>query len=599
MITKDICAFSTSDDKYAVKAAMSMLTLRRWRPELKLFLIGKYYSPETKKFLKKYRITPIEKNYDKYFHTSWGNYPLECYYMFVGPEILHKKGFKYSLYVDGDVFCNQDPLQFPLSEIKDFAGALTKRSIRDIFDYTGEKDAETVVQMYGNEEVLKEPRVQTGIVFFNNQSLVKKDFLKKIGKVYQDAIDAGIPRKGDDSLLALFRVAYPKWGYADTGHRYNFITFHRGFGRRWTRLDEEMISNGVFWHFNKIKPWDNGSQFATYAYEYFYHAWRRHVIDTLEPHELELYFPAIHATLSDEHLRFYWYHPTKNVGDLITPYFLKKVCGVKQLSEYSISEKAITEIEREQISKDIRSRVKRIRRKLQKRSHNVPHKQAHYAVSTGSVVRLCGDHAMVYGSGIRSHDQEVHRSLIRAVRGPLTRQRYLDSGFPCPPIYGDPGLLMPKYYFPKKKKQYSVGVIPHFTEYKQIAKQYKDEKDVVVIDMGCGDLEKVIDQILECKVTLSSSLHGLILSHAYGVPTRQVEYSDNINGDGTKFLDYYSSIPIKRIPPVNAAGFAFLPLEKLTQLKYEQPLPIDTSRLESAMFFDKNGFRKSARYPYA
>src|SRR5690606_5872926 len=133
---------------------------------------------------------------------------------------------------------------------------------------------------------------------------------------------------------------------------------------------------------------------------------------------------------------------------------------------------------------------------------NIPVKRALYAVSTGSVVRLCGDHAMVFGSGIRSADQKVQASFIRLVRGPRTRQRYIDSGYQCPPIYGDPGLLLPRYYTPGKlERRYRVGILPHFTEYKEVKRLYKDNPDVVVIDMGCGDLEDVIDLINSCDKT--------------------------------------------------------------------------------------------------
>lgn len=523
---------------------------------------------------------------------------MECFYIFTGPELLHEKGFSYSMYVDGDVYCHNDPLSFPLNSVKDFAGAITKRSIKEILNLNETNDAEVAVKLYGNSEALEEGRIQTGIMYFNNTSLAKKGFLNKISQVYQEAIDNDIPRKGDDSLLALFRVAYPDWGYMDLGRQYNMITFKRGAGEDWLRTDEQMINNAVFVHFtNHVKPWTNTWFFPTYTYEYFYHMWRRHAIDALSDEELETHFPDIHATLSDEHLRFYWY-PTKNVGDLITPYFLKKVCKVPDLGQYTISEETITQLEHQLTTKAIVTRVIRIAKRLLKQ-RQAPPRYARYSVSTGSVIRLCGNHAMVFGSGIRSQDQEVHRSFVRAVRGPLTRKRFIDSSFPCPPVYGDPGLLLPKYYQPKKKTpKFGVGIIPHFTEYKTVSEQYKNDKDVCVIDMGCGDLEKVIDQIASCHKTLSSSLHGLILSHAYGVPTRQVQYSENIKGDGTKFLDYYSSIPIKRIPPVMAAGFSYIPVSELVEFKYEQPQPIDTSRLEDAMFFDADGFRKSAYYPY-
>ncbi len=615
MAKNNICAFSTADDKYAVSSAVSLLSVRKHSPKTDLYLIGTKYSAATKKFLEKYRITPIETDLRDKFHTAW-EYPVECYYLFAGPEILYKRGYKYSVYVDGDVYCNTNPFDFPLSDIKDFAGTFTASSIKAILG----DDAETAAKLYKHPETLKESRIQTGIVYFNNASLVKKNFLDKIIKVYQEAIDNEIPRKGDDSLLALFRLAYPKWGYSDLGERYNKTTSGaRSIGRdEWVRRDEKMITDGVFFHFtNHTKPWVNTSRFPTYTHEYFYHAWRRHAIDTLSDQELKKYYPSIHAVLTDEHLRYYWY-PTENVGDLITPYFLQKVCGINDLEPYRITEHGIKRIERHGLSRREKlrqlpgrvmtastNRLNRLKSKigLNTKPNNsivIPERRAKYSVSTGSVIRLCQDRAMVFGSGIRDKHQRTHQSSVRFVRGPLTRQRFLDNNFPCAPIYGDPGLLLPRFYKPKKaQKMYAIGLIPHFTEYEDVVNQYKNDTSVLVINMASGDLEGVIDQINTCAMTISSSLHGLVLSHAYGVPTRQIEYSDRINGDGTKFLDYYRGIGLKRLKPIDAAGLKYIPASKLATYKLEVLENYDDTTLMEALFFDENGFRPSARYPYA
>ena len=615
MTKKNICAFSTADDKYAVSSAVSLLSVRKKSPDIDLFLIGTTYSTATKKFLKKHNITPIEINLSDRFHTSW-DYPIECYYIFAGPELLHKRGYRYSAYVDGDVYCNSNPFDFDLTSIKDFAGTFTKSSIAAILG----SDTEVATRIFGNEETLQESRIQTGIVYFNNDSLVKREFLEKITDVYQKAIDRDIPRKGDDSLFALFRLAYPTWGYLDLGDYYNKVTSGaQSIGiDEWVRRDQEVITDGVFFHFtNHTKPWKNTSRFPTYTHEYFYHAWRRHAIDTLTDEELQTYYPEIHAVLSDDHLRFYWY-PTENVGDLITPYFLEKVCGVTNTDEYAISEHKIKQIERWGLSR--RAKIRRLPSRLvmaiirrvdrlkvrvgmsrsQKQHIIIPERRAQYAVSTGSVIRLCGNKALVYGSGIRDKHQQTHQSSVRLVRGPLTRQRFLDNNYPCPPIYGDPGLLLPRFYEPQQsKRRYSIGIIPHFTEYEDIVEKYKDDDSVLVINMASGDLEGVIDQITSCDRTVSSSLHGLVISHAYGIPTRQIEYSDRINGDGTKFLDYYGGIGMERIAPIDGEGCKYISPDELKNMKYETLKDYNDQSLMDAMFFDTKGFRSSARYPYA
>ena len=608
MSKQTVCAFSTSDDGYAVHSALSLLRLRAFHPDIDLFLIGRTYSEKTKRFLKKYRIEPIELDLNDKFYKAW-DYPVECYYIFAGPEELKRHGFDYSIYVDGDVYCNNDPFNFNFSKVKDFAGAFTSSTIGAILG----NDQEKAVELFKNREVLDEKRIQTGVVYFNNSSLTKRKFLDKISAVYKTAIDENIPRKGDDSLLALFRLAYPSWNYLNLGDAYNKISpgFRAVLHSEWATRDQEMITDGVFFHFtNHSKPWANTSRFPTYTHQYFYHAWRRHAIDTLSVDDLRALYPAINAVLTDEHLRFYWY-PTDNVGDLITPYFLEKVCGIKNIEEYTISEEEINSIEKKYLLHlpQITFFLVRVQRKLLRiagRSKEtgeyiyVPQNKALYGVSTGSVIRLCKDYAMVFGSGIRSKDQLVHHSKVRSVRGPRTRQRFIDSGYYCPPIYGDPGLLLPKFYKPKRlKRKYKIGIIPHFTEYDDIVKQYRNRDDVIIINMGCGDLEKVIDQIAACEYTLSSSLHGLVLSHAYGVPTRQVEYSDRINGDGTKFHDYYEGIGLTQLDPIDAAGCAYLKPEDILKQEFEVLSAYNDRQLADAMFFNKDGFKPSAYYPYA
>jgi hypothetical protein len=43
---------------------------------------------------------------------------------------------------------------------------------------------------------------------------------------------------------------------------------------------------------------------------------------------------------------------------------------------------------------------------------------------------------------------------------------------------------------------------------------------------------------------VSSSLHGIILAHAYGIPVAWTEFSTGLKGDGVKFLDHYASVGI-------------------------------------------------------
>jgi len=173
----------------------------------------------------------------------------------------------------------------------------------------------------------------------------------------------------------------------------------------------------------------------------------------------------------------------------------------------------------------------------------------HYLV-IGSILHHASNQSIVWGSGIIDRKHKVPKADFRAVRGPQTRKFLNDRGISCPEIYGDPALLLPGYFKPQIRKKYKIGIIPHYHDYNLVYQNFKEEKEILVVDLMTMDVEEVTIQLLECEKTISSSLHGLIVSHAYGIPSIWVEFSDKIFGDGIKYQDYFESvdIPFYKVP---------------------------------------------------
>lgn len=156
---------------------------------------------------------------------------------------------------------------------------------------------------------------------------------------------------------------------------------------------------------------------------------------------------------------------------------------------------------------------------------------------------------IVWGSGMIAENVTVDISPKRvcAVRGELTRKRLIEQGIKCPAKYGDPALLISKYYKATPlKRRFKLGIIPHYIDMDNpILAQFLNahKEDVLLIDLA--HYEKwtdIPDQIVSCDHILSSSLHGLIVSDSYNIPNTWIGFSDKLAGGNYKFYDYFSSV---------------------------------------------------------
>ncbi len=178
---------------------------------------------------------------------------------------------------------------------------------------------------------------------------------------------------------------------------------------------------------------------------------------------------------------------------------------------------------------------------------SLPRKRGIHLMTIGSLIGGGNFDSVIWGSGIL--DLALVKSVykkswlirydIRAVRGPLTKEVLINAGYNCENIpMGDPAILMPLIYkrqSSNNEKKYKYCVINHYVN----EKEKYEIPDSICISAGTTEYKKFIDTIVESKIVISSSLHGIILAEAYGVPA--IYCCSNLEKSLFKVYDYYFS----------------------------------------------------------
>jgi len=170
----------------------------------------------------------------------------------------------------------------------------------------------------------------------------------------------------------------------------------------------------------------------------------------------------------------------------------------------------------------------------------------------GSILAHADEHTIVWGSGLQGTIRLRGKPLeIRAVRGPMSRAELLQQGIDCPEVYGDPALLLPRFYTPKSRPpRYELGLVAHRKDARdpRIRELGRDPR-VRSIDMRTTGMS-VIDAFLDCRRVVSSSLHGLVVADAYGIAAGWIRVSERIPGGFFKYHDYHASIGVSNDRPL-------------------------------------------------
>jgi pyruvyltransferase len=133
---------------------------------------------------------------------------------------------------------------------------------------------------------------------------------------------------------------------------------------------------------------------------------------------------------------------------------------------------------------------------------------------------------------------------MEMVRGPLTYDLLTKQGYKVKKVFADPGLLFSDAYKAKSSKKYDIGIIPHFVDKKlpNVEKLLDSGVKFIDVQQAEGNEEKFLDEVNECNIILSSSLHGVIIGDSYNIPSYHIKLSDKLIGGDFKFKDYYYSV---------------------------------------------------------
>jgi pyruvyltransferase len=217
-------------------------------------------------------------------------------------------------------------------------------------------------------------------------------------------------------------------------------------------------------------------------------------------------------------IKAYWWKEVPNFGDALTPLLLEHFTDLK--------------VEWGPIS---HSQVISVGSILE----HVPPLWDGYILGSGRLLEHSRTNLVGMTSGMSAK--------ILSLRGPLSAR-----GIPGKYTFGDPGVLADELVGYQEPK-WELGIVPHFKDTKLVDKFVKliPKKFSIKVINPQDDPIEVIKQIGASKRIVTSSLHGMIVADAFGLP-RRVEICEETRRDGGdfKFRDYSASIKMEFKPGV-------------------------------------------------
>ena len=148
-------------------------------------------------------------------------------------------------------------------------------------------------------------------------------------------------------------------------------------------------------------------------------------------------------------------------------------------------------------------------------------------LAIGSILHFARNGDVIWGSGMNGKVSESSHKFdnldVRSVRGPMTRHFLQARGIVVPELYGDPAILVPSLLpdrFPRSEQPgRSVVFVPNLHDLPIM----KDWDNVV---SPLAPWYDVVRQISQARHVISTSLHGLVLADAFGIPCTYLRLSE-------------------------------------------------------------------------
>lgn len=254
----------------------------------------------------------------------------------------------------------------------------------------------------------------------------------------------------------------------------------------------------------------------------------------------------------------FWFNRYVNLGDILGPWIVQKLINDKGLEvEYSVN---VTKLESLRIILGALLRFRLPEWKYIKRLFITQP----VLLTVGSILDQCHTDCTVWGAGFQNENEICEKGKIVAVRGYETVKRLKDIGFLIPDniAIGDPAILLPLLYLPKVEKRYKLGIVMHVNDKDYIQEHFSMYH---LIDVETDDVTGFMDDLCSCEYILTTSLHGLILAHSYGIPALWMR-KNWIGSDGFKFRDYFSSVSLYFQDSLDADCIAGMSEERILEL---------------------------------